>query len=774
MTTQALSGIRVLEVVGGVAGAYAAKLFADLGAHVTRLEPEGGDRLATLRLDADEPSTEGLYWHYLNAGKHAGEPSGVYDLVVLGEGSGPPPEGVPVPRIATLDITWFGREGPYAKWQGSDLVCQAIAGMTHPCGPAEGPPYFQGEHQATQIGGLAAYTAGVAALIGGVPSEPQRFEISVLEAIINMSELQMANSVALGMPLPRVAINRYIPTCPVSIHRCKEGWIGITPLTPAQWQAFCDMLDLPDLRDDPDVLPSRTRYPFADRIEQAVDAKFPAKTALEWAALAREAKVPMVWVPDAEGIIEHPIFNARQSLATFEAGGKTWKVPRTPFRLEETPPRLDLSTPPSDHEQAELLPTAKDPAAPLAGIRVADFSMGWAGPLATRILADMGAEIIKIEAGRYPDWWRSVDWSPEAIARGQYEESRHFNFIARAKKSVSLDLTMAEGLALAKDLARHSDIVVENQAAGVMPRLGLGWEQLSEGRDDLIYLSMSAFGSGNEWSDTRAYGSVLEQGSGLPSFCGREGDPPVMGHIAYGDPIGGVYGAASLLTAIYHRRRTGRGQWINNTQIEAMLPFTAHSVLIRQATGREPKRLGNRHSHMAPHGVFACMGEDRWVALAVPDGKGWQGLCALMGRRDWAADEELATVEGRRARQDELEEGIAAWAIHQPRDMAAAALQDAGVAAGAVLHLDEVAENFHFQARNFFYDTDRPHVGQHWQASLPFTCNGERYPFRGFAPYLGGDSEQVLTGILGVSPERYQDLLSKAIVSLKPTQLRGT
>ena len=774
MPTHPLSGIRVLELAGGIAGAYAAKLFADMGAHVTRLEPAAGDPLNTRLLDADEPATQGLYWQYLNAGKSSTPPSGTYDLLILGEESGPPPENLPSPRIASLDITWFGRKGPYAKWKGSDLVCQAIAGMTHPCGPAEGPPYFQGEHQATQIGGLAAYTAGVAALIGGASAEPQRFEISILESIINMSEYQMSNRFADGVEIPRVAVNRYIPTCPLSIHKCKEGWIGITPLTPAQWQAFCDMLDLPDLRDDPDILPSRTRYPFAERIEQAVDSRFPRKTALEWAALAREAKVPMVWVPDAEGIIEHPIFNARESLATFEAGGKTYKVPRTPFRLEETPPRLDLSVPPPEAPRLEPLPSAKDPMAPLAGVRVADFSMGWAGPLATRILADLGAEVIKIEAGRYPDWWRSVDWSPEAITRGQYEESRHFNFVARAKKSVSLDLTMPEGLALAKDLTRHCDIVVENQAAGVMPRLGLGWEQLSEGREDLIYISMSAFGTGNAWSDTRAYGSVLEQGSGLPSFCGREGDPPVMGHIAYGDPIGGVYGAASLLTALYHRARTGKGQWINNTQIEAMLPFTAHSVLIRQAAGREPRRLGNRHSAMAPHGVFATMGEDRWVALAVPDDKGWQGLCALMGRRDWAADEGLASVEGRRARQDELEQGIAAWAIHQPRDMAAAALQDAGVAAGAVLYLDEVAENFHFQARNFFYDTDRPHVGQHWQASLPFTRNGERYPFRGFAPYLGGDSGQVLTEIVGISDAHYQKLLKKTVVSLKPTQLRGS
>ncbi len=772
MTASALSGVRVLELGGGVAGAYAAKLFADMGAHVTRLEPDGGDLLRSRRLDADEPATEGLYWHYLNAGKHRDAPSGRYDILILGEDAAPH-DGLPAPRIATLDITWFGRQGPYAKWQGSDLAVQAIAGMVHPVGPAQGPPYFLGEHQATLVAGVAAYSAGVAALIGGKPPEPQVFDISVLESVIIMSEMQMCHTLTLDMPLPRVGINRYIPTCPLSIHKCKEGWIGITPLTPAQWQSFCDMLGLPDLRDDPELVPSRTRYPHVDRIEAAFDAKFPEKTALEWAALGREHKVPMAWVPDAQGIVDHPIFNARGALAELRVDGHAYKVPRTPFCLQANPPRRDLNAAPVDAPHAEPLPTADDPVAPLAGIRVMDFSMGWAGPLATRMLADFGAEVIKVEAGRYPDWWRAVDWTPEAIARGQYEESRHFAMINRGKKSVSLDLTQADGLALAKMLVAHSNIVVENQAAGVMPRLGLGWEQMSTGRDDLIYLSMSAYGSGNAWSDTRAYGSVLEQGSGLPSFCGREGDPPVMGHLAYGDPIGGIYGGASLLTAIYLQRRTGRGQWINNTQIEAMLPFTAHSILIRQATGREPRRLGNRHSAFAPHGVFATMGEDRWVALAVPNDAAWVGLCKLMGRRDWLADQGLASVEGRRARADEIEAGISAWAIHQPRDMIAAALQEAGVSAGPVLHLHEVDTNFHLQARDFFYDVERRHIGRQHHAALPFRRNGQRYPMRGVAPFLGGDSRQVLTDVAGLSSSEFEALLAKGVVSLKPTQLRG-
>ena len=186
MTSQALAGVRVLELGGGVAGAYCGKLFADMGAHVTRLPPAADDPLRTHRLDADEPATEVLYWHYLNAGKADAAPSGVYDLVILAEDVGSS-DDIPAPRIATLDITWFGREGPYAKWQGSDLTVQAITGMNHPIGPIEGPPFFLGEHQSTLVAGLAAYSAGVAALIGGAPAEPQTFDISILESVIIMS-----------------------------------------------------------------------------------------------------------------------------------------------------------------------------------------------------------------------------------------------------------------------------------------------------------------------------------------------------------------------------------------------------------------------------------------------------------------------------------------------------------------------------------------------------------------------------------------------------------
>ncbi len=770
----ALAGVRVLELGGGVAGAYCGKLFADMGAVVERVEPPGGDPLAEVLLDPEDPASRGLYLAYLTAGKtRIAEivEAGHFDILILGEAAGRP-AGLPEPTTATLDLSWFGFDGPYADWLGSDLIVQALAGLVQPVGPAEGPPCFPGEHQATLIAGLSAYCAGIAALIGGRGPQPRRFEVSILESILINADLQICQSASMGAPVPRIGVNRFVPTSPVSIHRCQEGWIGITPLTPAQWKAFCTILDLPDFIDDPDLAPQRTRYPHGDRMEGAFDTRFPLKTAGEWAALGREAKVPMVVVPDAIGILEHPIFNARDSLAKFDVGGKTFRVPRTPLRLERAPSRLSLDAP-APNADFEPLESAGLRDAPLAGIRIADFSMGWAGPLTTRMLADFGAEVIKIEAGRYPDWWRHVDWSAEAIAAKQYERSERFSMLNRGKQSVSLDLTLPEGRDLAKRLVARSDVVVENQAAGVMDRLGLGFAHLSKGRDDLIMLSMSAFGAGNAWSDTRAYGSVLEQGSGIPSFAGRPEWPPTMAHIAYGDPIGGIYGAASILTALLHRRRTGLGQWINNTQIEAMLPFATPALLIRQSTGREPRRRGNRHPSMVPHGVFPAAGEDRWIAVAVADVEAWRGLARVLGRQDWAKDPALGSLEARRAIEEEIDAAISDWTTSRDGASAARILQAAGVTAAPVSWTDEVTEDPHLRARGFHYEIERPHVGRQRQTGLPLRVDGARYPMRGLAPFLGGDSERVWVDLLGLAKADYRRLIDTGVVSFAPTSLRG-
>lgn len=759
-----LSGVEVIELAGGVGGAWCGRLLADLGARVIRLEPASGDPLRRRREIPDAPETEGLVHAWLNHGKTIStEPAPgrrSADLLVVGEDFAGPLPAI-LARHGTVRLSWFGTTGPYAGWTGADIAVQALSGAIFPAGPAEGPPRQLGDLQSAIAGGATAVSAALTALLAD--RSGMDFEVSIFEAAMALGELQAADVHFLGRATPRLGINRFSPTCPLSIHRCREGWLGLTLITPAQWQGFCELIGRPDLARDAGLATIHLRALRAGELEAEIDAALLARTSAEWARLGRDMRIPVVDVPDAAAILNHPVFAARNYLAPVRIGGSDLPAPVSPIRVV-----APGGAGPDSREAGE---TAGD--APLAGIRIADFSMGWAGPLATRMLSDLGADIIKIEAGRYPDWWRATQWTPEAIADKQYETSNRFAALNRGKKSVSFDLTTQQGVAFARDLAALSDAVIENHAAGVIDRLGLGWTELSRERDDLVMVSMSAFGTGNDWSDTRAYGSTLEQASGMPRFRGEEGEPPALGHIAYGDPVGGLYGAAALLAGLYHRRRTGRGQWINLSQVECLLPFAANAILTRGATGREPPRIGNRHVHMVPHGVYPAAGDDRWVAVAVGTDAAFAALAALLGRADWRGSA-FDTAEARRKHEKEIDAAIAEWTRGRDAARIAEELQNAGIAAAPVVSPEDSMTDPHLEIRGFFHDTLRPHSGEQRQCGLAMLVDGRRMPLRGVAPLLGADTHDVLTRLMGESDEAYHQALANGIVSLEPTSLRGT
>src|SRR5262245_64618416 len=204
----------------------------------------------------------------------------------------------------------------------------------------------------------------------------------------------------------------------------------------------------------------------------------------------------------------------------------------------------------------------------LHGVRIIDLSMGWAGPLATRHLADMGAQIIKVESCARFDWWRGWEATPEWIAQNAAELSAPFNTVNRNKMDITLDLVSPTGAALFKRLVAVADAVVENYSAGVLPKLGLDYPALRAVNEELVMVSMPAFGANGPWRNYRAYGSTVEHASGLPHLNGNADWPPAMIHVAYGDAVGGLNGAAALLTALRHRRRTGQGQHVDLSQSE--------------------------------------------------------------------------------------------------------------------------------------------------------------------------------------------------------------
>ncbi len=399
--------------------------------------------------------------------------------------------------------------------------------------------------------------------------------------------------------------------------------------------------------------------------------------------------------------------------------------------------------------------------------------MGWAGPLAARLLADLGAEVLKIEAGRYPDWWRGMNWTPEFIDGQQYELASIFCGMNRGKQGVSLDLTTPTGRDLALRLVARADAVLENQAAGVMAKFGLDHAALVQARPDLVMCSMSAFGTGNAWSDTRAYGSTLEQGSGLPSFTGLPGTAPTMTHLAQGDAVGGLYGCAALLTALVHRQRGGSGQYVNLSMVEAMLQLTTPGLLAHQLQPGAELRRGNRRDSLAPHGFYPAAGSDQWLAVAVDSAAAFAALAQLIGRPDWAADPALATLAGRQARHAAIDAAITAWSSTHGAEAAAAQLQAAGVPAAALLHAEHLGQQPHLDAVDFYIDLVRAVSGPQRQCGLAILQNGQRLGARSPAPLLGEHSWPVLQRHAGLSPAQFETLVADGVVSLLPKPARN-
>jgi crotonobetainyl-CoA:carnitine CoA-transferase CaiB-like acyl-CoA transferase len=403
----------------------------------------------------------------------------------------------------------------------------------------------------------------------------------------------------------------------------------------------------------------------------------------------------------------------------------------------------------------------------LGGIRIIDLTMGWAGPLATRNLADMGADVIKVESCERFDWWRSWEATPEWIANDGAEKSVQFNMVNRNKRGITLDLEHPEGRRLLLDLVATANAVVENYSGGVLPKLDLGFEVFRSVREDVILLSMPAFGSTGPWRMFRAYGSTVEQSSGLPHLHGYAEDPPTMVHVAYGDAVGGLNGAAALLTALRHQRRTGEGQFVDLSQAESLFPLAAHGILEYAATGAPPPRQANRSRTCAPHGVYPCAPTedepDSWLVLQVQTEDQWQSLVSRV-----PALSDFGGLEDRLARVDALDAAIAAWTRALTASSLMLELQGLGVPAAATRAMANVLREPQLQARRYWQWLDRPVVGNQPNPAAPFRLDSEPIPIRAPAPTLGQHNREVLGDILGLDDDALASLEAQGVIGTRP------
>jgi crotonobetainyl-CoA:carnitine CoA-transferase CaiB-like acyl-CoA transferase len=785
-----LSGVRVVEIGALPAAAYAARLFADFGAEVIKVEPPGGDPNRSFPPLIDGGSG---WFAYLNYGKKSVTSDNV-DLDGLLRGadvlidSAGTDHRAQSPLVA-IDLSWFGRSGPYRDFKASDAVCRALAGFVQLIGPQEGPPLTLPDYQSAIMGGLSAFIPAMASLLG---RQSLRYEVSVHEATIALAEYQAIEAWATATPQKRWGFNRFTPTYPMGVYRCKQGWIGITIVTPAQWKSFCELLGMPDLGRHPQYVMGPERLAHADALEARFVPRFLDRTAGEWFAAGLELRLPFAIVPNMEEVLRWPVFRDRKAIVPIRMGDRTVEAPGSPFHLTRTPANFGGTVPelgehntnchPERSEGPFLKPQrsfalrAQDDKVradrPLAGLRIVDLSMGWAGPICTRNLADLGADVIKIEACGYPDWWRGVDNRLETVTQRLYEKSSRFNIMNRGKRAITLDLTVPDGVALAKALVKDADAVIENYSAEVLRKFGLDYAELAKVNPSLVMVSMAAFGGTGPWRETRAYGSTLEQGSGLPSVGGRAQDPPMMNHLAYGDAVGGLNACSAMLVALLHRRETGEGQFIDLSQVQCMLPFTAAWAIEQSANGRVAPRAGNRHPSFVPHGVFPSAGTDKWVSIAVTDDTMWPALGRLIGLDDPA----LAAAAGRRVQEDRIESAIAAWTSARSPDEAMEILQQAGVAAGAVRHPMELLDDPHLKARGFWQWIERAYVGRHPQPSPPYRDEDSPIAVRTPAATLGQYNEEVLGGLLGLSKSELDRLARDSVIgseALPPAQRKA-
>jgi crotonobetainyl-CoA:carnitine CoA-transferase CaiB-like acyl-CoA transferase len=384
-------------------------------------------------------------------------------------------------------------------------------------------------------------------------------------------------------------------------------------------------------------------------------------------------------------------------------------------------------------------------AAPLAGVRVADFTWVWAGPHCTLQLAHLGAEVIRVETATRICVTRMLP--PFADFEPGPDRSGYFNQYNQGKKSLALDLKKPEALEVATRLCAASDVVVENFASGVMERMGLGYDVLRAQRPDLIMIALSGYGAAGPDRDKVSYGPAQVPLSGMSSVTGYRGFPPMHVGISYGDPTGGLHGAVAVLAALMHRARTGEGQYIDLSQWETSVAVLGEAVLAETLGGGAPVRDGNRDPDMAPHGVFPAGGDDRWLAIAVEDDEAWRRFAVCIDRQDLADDPSFATLAARKRNEDALEEIVAAWTATRSPDEATAALQAAGIPAHASARNQDLAESPHLRARGYFVEHEHPVVGRRLHAGVPWRMSASDSRVRAAAPCLGADTDQVLRDV---------------------------
>ncbi|MBI2832382.1 MAG: CoA transferase [Chloroflexi bacterium] len=387
---------------------------------------------------------------------------------------------------------------------------------------------------------------------------------------------------------------------------------------------------------------------------------------------------------------------------------------------------------------------------PLHPLRILDFSWVLAGPYATRILADFGAEVIKVQP--------LLPEADDTFSRGYYDTWN------RNKLGVTLNLSKPEGIDLARRLVAISDAVVENFAPRVMANWGLDYSNLQKIKPDIIMLSMSLMGQTGPRRDYTGFGTTVHAFSGMTYLTAYPSGPPPGLGFSYADHIAGLYGYLALLGALEHRRKTGEGQHIDLSQVETMSTLLGDAFVDYALTGKEPQPVGNTSSQAAPHGVYHCKGEDRWCAIAVYTEDEWRGFKKALGNPPWCEESRFVTLSARLKNAAELDRLVQEWTVQHTAEEVMETLQRRGVASGVVQDARDLANDPQLKSRSFFIELEHPELGKTISDASPIRLTGTPATYERSAPTKGQDNDYVYRELLGMSEEEIAGLKKQGVI----------
>lgn len=399
-------------------------------------------------------------------------------------------------------------------------------------------------------------------------------------------------------------------------------------------------------------------------------------------------------------------------------------------------------------------------AGPLAPIRILDFSHIAAGPYGTLQLAYFGAEVIKVESARHMDGWRTRDGNADK------EESRPFADHNKNKLSICIDLKHEKGAELVRRLVAHCDVVVENFSFGVMERLGLGYEELKAGRQDIVMVSLQGLGRTGPRRDWVTWGPSLMPLSGMTYLWNHaDASEPVGSQTSYPDYVVGLHAATAILAALRLRDQTGQGSHVEISQVEVTASMIGSAFTEFSLTGSNPIIRGNQNPSHSPHGCYKCRGEDRWCVVDVTTDEEWKSLALLIGRTDLHDDPELSSLDGRRSRAAELDNAIMAWTIDHTSREVMEACQAHGIPAGIVADGEDISNDPNLAARNFLVDTNHPVQQGLKLPGVAVHLNRTPGSVRVSAPLLGQYTREVLGRILNMDDAEIDSLEVEGVLN---------